>query len=252
MRCAALLSGGKDSVAAVEVAQASGFGVVGAIVLRPAQDDAWMFHTPNLGVAAGVARCLGLDVLEHPARPDPEDEVRDLEAALRAAKARWSLDAVVSGAVASEYQRVRIEAAGHAAGLRTFTPLWHKDPNAYLRPMLAAYDVRLARCAADGVPNAWAGERLDAARLDAMLRHPSRPHPAGEGGEYETLVLDAPHFVERLVVERAHVEATASRATWVVDAWRTEAKPSVRPSGGLEPAAAPPAPAGTMPKHAPL
>ena len=30
--------------------------------------------------------------------------------------------------------------------------------------------------------------------------------PAGEGGEFETLVLDAPHFKKRLAVERMEKE----------------------------------------------
>ena len=225
MRVAALLSGGKDSVAAVEVAQSFGWDVAGAVVLRPAADDAWMFHTPALDVVAGVAECLGLPLLEASVRAGQAEEVTDLEAALAQAKAKWRLDGVVSGALASEYQRVRIDGVGHRLGLKTFAPLWHKDPEAYLHPMLGGgWDIRFSRTAADGVPNAWCGQRLDPAKVDAMLRHKARPHLAGEGGEYETLVLDAPHYRKRLVVEEAAVEATASRATWVVKRWRTEAK----------------------------
>jgi diphthamide synthase (EF-2-diphthine--ammonia ligase) len=52
----------------------------------------------------------------------------------------------------------------------------------------------------------------------------ARPHVAGEGGEYETLVLDAPCYARRLVIESAHVEGSASRATWVVTKWSTAEK----------------------------
>ena len=225
MRVAALLSGGKDSVAAVEVAQGFGWDVVGAVVLRPAADDAWMFHTPALDVVAGVADCLGLPLMEAKVRTGQLEEVEDLEAALRAAQGKWRLDGIVSGALASEYQRTRIEAVGHRLGLKTFTPLWHKDPQSYLRGLCQPpWDIRFSRTAADGVPNAWCGQRLDAAKVDAMRTHRSRPHVAGEGGEFETLVLDAPHYRKRLVVVEADVEATASRATWRVRSWRTEPK----------------------------
>lgn len=228
MRVVALLSGGKDSVAAVEVAQGFAWDVVGALVLRPPQDDAWMFHTPALDVVAGVAECLGLPLLERKVRHGQAEEVADLEDALRAVQAKWSPDGIISGALASEYQRTRIEAVGHRLGLKTFTPLWHKDLKAYLHGVLEDdWDVRFSRTAADGVPNAWCGQRLDAAKAEAMLNHRARPHVAGEGGEYETLVLDAPHYRKRLVVDKARVEATASRATWVVEAWRTEPKPSL-------------------------
>jgi diphthine-ammonia ligase len=225
VRVIALLSGGKDSVAAVEVAQGYGWDVVGALVLRPDKDDAWMFHTPFLDIVQGVAECLGIPLMEGRIRDGEENEVPDLEVAVRAAQAKWKPDGIVSGALASEYQRVRIEAVGHRLGLKTFTPLWHKPPADYLRGLLAGgYDIRFTRTAADGVPNAWCGQRMDVAKVDAMLAHRSRPHVAGEGGEYETLVLDAPHYRQRLVIDEAHVEATASRATWVADGWHVEPK----------------------------
>lgn len=228
MKVVALLSGGKDSVAAIEVAQGHGWDVVGALCLRPAEDDAWMFHTPALDVVAGVAECLGLPLLEAPVRAGAAEEVEDLEAAVARARDRFGADGLVSGALASEYQRTRIDAVGHRLGIRTFAPLWHKDPSLYLRGLLAGgYDIRFSRTAADGVPNAWCGQRMDAAKVDAMERHPARPHVAGEGGEYETLVLDAPHFRRRLVVTQASVQATASRATWVVQAWHTQPKGNV-------------------------
>jgi diphthine-ammonia ligase len=232
LRVLALLSGGKDSVCAVDVARGFGWDVVGALALRPAEDDAWMFHTPNLGAVRGVAECLGLPLEEVPVRAGRDEEVEDLEAALRGAKDRLALDGVVSGALASEYQRTRIDRAGHRLGLRSFAPLWHKEPRGYLDGLLrAGWDVRFSRTAADGVPPAWAGQRLDAAKVAAMAAHRARPHVAGEGGEYETLVLDCPAYSRRLVVDRAHVEASASRATWVVDGWHTEPKRPAAPAG---------------------
>jgi ABC transporter with metal-binding/Fe-S-binding domain ATP-binding protein len=225
MRVLALLSGGKDSVCAIETVRGFGWEVVAALALHPAEDDAWMFHTPNLPVVRGVAQCLGVPLLEAPVRAGAEEEVEDLESAVRQAHAAFQLDGIVSGAIASEYQRTRIEAVAHRLGLKSFTPLWHKDAAHYLRTLLAGgWDVRFSRTAAEGVPNAWAGAPLDAARMEAMRHHPARPHVAGEGGEYETLVLDAPCYRSRLVVDAAETFATASRATWNVQRWHLEPK----------------------------
>ena len=225
MRVLALLSGGKDSVCAIETAQGFGWDVVAALALHPAQDDAWMFHTPNLSVVRGVAQCLGIPLLEAPVREGQAEELEDLEGALGSARDRFALDGIVSGALASEYQRTRLEAIGHRLGLKTFTPLWHKEPTSYLRSLVSGgYELRFSRVAADGFDETWAGAKLDEAavkRIDAMK---SRPHVAGEGGEYETLVLDAPCFQRRLVIDRAHVVAQTNRATWIVDAWHSEAK----------------------------
>lgn len=221
MRCVALLSGGKDSVLATEVARQQGRDVVAALVLRPAEDDAWLFHTPNLDVAAAVGECMGLPVIEAPCSTGPDAEVEDLQAALAAVQRAHGVKGVVSGALASEYQRTRIERVGHALGLRTFTPLWHKDVDAYMQTFLGpGWDVRFARVACDGMDASWAGARLDARAVAFLRGLRSRPHLAGEGGEYETLVLAAPGWQRRIEVDAADVEATASRATWRVRRWR--------------------------------
>src|SRR5687767_12071338 len=176
MRVLALLSGGKDSVCAAETAMNWGWDVVAGLTIVPAEDDAWMFHTPNLPVVPGVAQCLGLPLIEAPARTGQTEEVEDLEAALVAAKKKHRLDGIVSGALASEYQRTRLEAACHRAGLKSFAPLWHIEPASYVSSLIeGGWDIRFSRTAADGVPNAWVGTSLDAAKLAKMSKHASRP-----------------------------------------------------------------------------
>lgn len=226
MKCAALLSGGKDSVAAVEVAQGHGWEVVVGLAMHPAQDDAWMYHTPNLDAVRGVADCLGVPLEEVAARTGADEEVQDLQDALSALQAAHGIDAVVSGALASEYQRTRIDRVGHRLGLKTFAPLWHKDPQTYMAGLLqGGYDIRLSRVACDGMDGTWAGRRMDEATVAAIQALPGRPHVAGEGGEFETLVLDAPHYRKRIVVDAADIEAEGPhRATWVVKQWHTEDK----------------------------
>ncbi len=222
MRVAALLSGGKDSVAAVEVARGHGWDVPVGLRMVPQEDDSYMFHTPNLDVVEGVAACMDMELVTASATPDPVAEVDELGRALASMAAEWRLDGVISGALASEYQRTRIDRICHGLGLHSFAPLWHKDVATYMHHLAAAYDVRFSRVAADGLDESWAGTRLDHGRLERLAT--MRMHAAGEGGEYETLVLDAPHFSQRIVVDEAHVEATASRATWVVDAWHLDLK----------------------------
>jgi diphthamide synthase (EF-2-diphthine--ammonia ligase) len=55
------------------------------------------------------------------------------------------------------------------------------------------------------------------ARLEELGREVREFHIAGEGGEYETLVLDAPFFGSRIEVLESHVERAGSQAVWVVD-----------------------------------
>jgi diphthine-ammonia ligase len=232
MRCVALLSGGKDSVAAIDVARQHGFDVPVALAMQPAADDAWMFHTPNLHVLPAVAEALGMHLVTAPTRGDAEAEVADLESALRRVRDEHGVEAIVSGALASEYQRTRIDRIGHRLGLKTFAPLWHKQPAAHLATVTGPlWDVRVVRAAADGLDARWCGRRLDVAAVGELAALPTRPHIAGEGGEYETLVLDAPGYRSRIVVDEARDEISARRCTWHVLRWHLETKsrPARRP-----------------------
>lgn len=225
MRCIALLSGGKDSVAAVEVARGHGWDVVAGLRMVPVRDDSYMFHTPNLDVVAGIAQCMDMPLVTAAASDDPVQEVAELEQALAQAMEDFQIDAILSGALASDYQRTRIDAIGHRLGFKSFAPLWHKDPDTYVDGLIAGgYDIRFSRVASDGLDASWAGASLDADAAARIRGISSRPHIAGEGGEYETVVLDAPHYTSRIVVDSSDVEATASRATWHIRDWHLESK----------------------------
>ncbi len=216
MRCAALLSGGKDSVLALHVAHERGYDITHAVTMVPEADDSWMFHVPNLHVVPLQAESMEIPLVEVPTSGEAESEVDDLEEAL----AELDVDAVVSGAVASEYQRTRIERVGHRLGLKTFTPLWHKSGEAILGTLIdARYEVRIIAVAADGFREEWLGRRITPATVEHLeiLRKRNGIHIAGEGGEYETLVLDAPLFARRIAVEQATPLWERDHGVWHVE-----------------------------------
>lgn len=197
MKVLALLSGGKDSVAAVHLARTTGWDVVGACTLEVVGADSHMFHRPNARWAPLVAEAMGLDVFTRKTEGEEEKELDDLEALLVEAKEATGADGVVSGALASEYQRTRIERIGDRIGLKTFTPLWHKEAETYMRSLIdGRFHVRFVAVAAEGLGRGWLGRELTP-RAYAHLKHQAaryRLHITGEGGEYETLVTDGPGF----------------------------------------------------------
>lgn len=224
MRVAALVSGGKDSILALHTAQCTGWDVTHVVMVKPRAHDSWMFHVPNTDLGPLVAGALGLPLVAVETAGEKECEVADLEAALR----QLPIDGFVSGALASEYQRTRLEGVGHRLGLKSFTPLWHKDPQAVLDTVGApTWDVRFAAVAAEGLDERWLGRRLDpdASRELAALRARHGVHPAGEGGEFETLVLDAPCYQKRIEVARASVDWRRDGGSWRVDEARLVSKP---------------------------
>lgn len=214
MNVAALVSGGKDGILALHCAQSAGWDVTHLVTVRPRVPDSYMFHAPNTHLGGLIAEAVGAQLVDVETRGEKETEVDDLEGALRG----LDVDGFVSGALASEYQRTRLERIGHRLGLKSFAPLWHKRPEEVLATVSGAgWDVRFAAVAAEGLDERWLGRRLDRAAVrelaDLHARHGI--HVAGEGGEYETLVLDAPCYQKR-------IEPGDARAVWMRDhgAWQ--------------------------------
>lgn len=202
MRVASLVSGGKDSIFASLLAQERGWTVTHFVTVAPKGDNPYLYHRPNVKWVELQARCAGI---EHVMVESEEGEEAELDALRRALKG-LPVDGVTSGALASEYQRVRIERVCHELGLKSFTPLWHHEPAQHVRSLIdAGIRAIVVHVAAQGLEKDWLGRILDREAIDELVRLQKRHglNPAGEGGEYETFVLDAPHFGHRIQIEEA-------------------------------------------------
>lgn len=73
-------------------------------------------------------------------------------------------------------------------------PLWGTAPGAVLDRLLArGYRARITSVDVTRAQRAWLGRVLDAELVRALQSHPGAD-PAGESGEYHTLVEDGPLF----------------------------------------------------------
>jgi diphthine-ammonia ligase len=193
---AALISGGKDSWFAAHLMSELGYTIKCAVVILPRRDDSWMFHVPGVGEVPDMLRERGVDVVVRESCGEKEKELDDLREALEEAKSRGA-EGVVTGAIASNYQRVRIEALAGELGLACYSPLWGADPAEYVRHLAAeGFRFKIVSVAARGLDLSWVGREIGPAEAEELLAlaEKYRFHPAGEGGEYETLVVDAPGF----------------------------------------------------------
>ncbi len=194
--------------------------MVGACCLQVVGEDSHMFHRPNSRYAPMVARAMGLEPFTRETQGEQEKELDDLETLLRQARDETGAEGIVSGALASEYQRLRIERIGHRLGLKTFMPLWHKDPHDYMEWLIAArFHVRFVAVAAEGLGRGWLGRLLTPRAFEALSNQADRFgfHLAGEGGEYETLVVNGPGFRRPLIVDRAASNWTRDSGSWEIE-----------------------------------
>ncbi len=197
MKVVALFSGGKDSAYAVHYTQQQGFDVVCLLSVKSANKESYMYHTLNIERCPEQARAMGLKLYELETEGVKEAEVGDLMVMLEYLKEKEGIEGVVSGALASEYQKTRIERVCYELGIASIAPLWHVGPENYIRAVVdAGFDARIVGVFADGLDKSWVGKKIDEVTLQKLKK--LRIHLAGEGGEYETFVVNGPDFKEKL------------------------------------------------------
>ena len=221
----ALVSGGKDSVYSAYLADSQGLTVDELVTIAPEDPDSFLFHTPNVGLVALIAQASGK---RHRLVPvQGSGEAVETEALRGVLSGRD--DAVIAGAIASAYQWSRLERLTFELGRPLYVPLWGKSAGTVVREEISAgLDIRLVQVAAEPLGPELVGRRLDLPLLEELEHRSAHVRPiqvAGEGGEYETLVVDAPFFASRLELTTEGVEQRGIAARWNVRNARLVPKP---------------------------
>jgi ABC transporter with metal-binding/Fe-S-binding domain ATP-binding protein len=207
LKVASLFSGGKDSAFALWYAQMQGWEIVSLVTIIPESKESWMFHYPAVKWTGLQAEAMGIPRMVIHTKGIKEDELEDLRSGLRMLIKSTGIEGIVSGAVASEYQRTRLDNICEELGLRSFAPLWHKNQQQLVREQIdCGFEIIVTACSALGLTSNWLGRRLNHASLDELMKL-SQKHGlsvAFEGGEAETFVLTAPMFNGTIQVVRSH------------------------------------------------
>ena len=226
MKLGVLFSGGKDSSFACWKAMEKE-EVVCLITVLPANPESYLFHTPNIGLTALQAEAAGLPLVSVESEGVEEAEVADLSRAISRGVDEHGIEGVVTGAIHSVYQATRIQRLCHDLDLWCFNPLWQRDQEEHLEEVIASgFHSLVSGVSAGPFDEAWLGRELDGdafSDLKAIARR-YRINIAGEGGEYETLVLDAPFFRKRIEILSAEREYREHRGIYRVGEARLVAR----------------------------
>ncbi|SIQ91538.1 metal-binding-domain/4Fe-4S-binding-domain containing ABC transporter, ATP-binding protein [Haladaptatus litoreus] len=206
-----LFSGGKDSSWALYRALEDGLNVERLLTVHPA-GDSYMYHVPATTLATLAAESIGIPLVNVDGDFDAENvedageqgdkETETLETALR--DLDLDLAGVTAGAVESEFQTHRIQDLCDRLGIDLFAPLWQEDPRELGDAMIdAEFEITIIQVAAYGLDESWLGRTLNKQALDELeeLNDEYGVHILGEGGEFETLVTDAPHMERPIELE---------------------------------------------------
>ena len=205
MNVAALFSGGKDSTYAVYQAQQQGFTVTHLVSIKSSSAHSWMFHSINIHLVDLLAQCLQIPLISASSQGEKEVELDDLKQLL----APLPVEGVVSGAIASKYQQLRINRICQDLDIQSITPLWMKNQETVLQEQISAgFDIVIVGVYAEGLDASWLGTHITHKVIDELgdMNKKYGINIAGEGGEYETLVVDGPNFHQRLVLDKTEIQ----------------------------------------------
>ena len=218
MKVAVLASAGKDSSYCSWWARMRGWDVKCIVSVGIKSDDSMMFQTQGVAIAALQSAAMNVPWLPLLSDGEEDIEISDLEFALSGNansasnfEEMWpdgwvrpkdlvlhegelDVDALVVGALRSDYQRTRIDRMCERLGIISYSPLWHHDPISHMHALIEhGFEVMFVSVSADGLGEEWLGNILDEKSL-LRLENLSQKHRFnidGEGGEFETVVLSS-------------------------------------------------------------
>lgn len=202
MRVALLATGGKDSVLALYHILHQGYEVAYLATMIPLREDSWMFHYPNIELIDLFADAVNIPLMKAETSGVKEEEVEDLKKLIQT----LDVEGIVSGAIASNYQKERVDKICRQLNLKSIAPLWHRDQLEILREILRLrFEVVITGVYAFGFDEGWLGRRIDASVIEDLLRLNKAYGVSivGEGGEFETLVVDAPFYRKTIRILKA-------------------------------------------------
>lgn len=219
---AALYSGGKDSTLAIHKARDLGKKVELLITMISENDFSYMFHKPNINLSTMQAEALGIRQAIYNTKGEKEKELDDIERSLVENK----VTELITGAVASNYQKDRIEKICDRLGIKAISPIWHIEPLVELHELSENYNVIVTQVAAEGFDKSFLGARLDEKMIEKLVKinQKYKTNMLFEGGEAESFVLDAPLFKKRIVITKSHTTWQGSVGRYVIDEAHLEGK----------------------------
>jgi len=203
MRLGVLFSGGKDSTYSAFLVKKQGHELVCLISVLSENPDSYMFQYVKKEKIEELANKIGLPAIFQKTMGEKEEELKDLEKAIQEAKKKFKIEGIVTGAVASNYQKSRIEKICNKLKLECINPIWGIESEKYWKDLISnEFKIKIVKVAADGLDEFWVGKIINEENLEKLrkLSDKFRFDLRFEGGEAETEVIDCPLFEKKLVL----------------------------------------------------
>lgn len=215
MKFVALISGGKDSIYTICKLVDEGHELVGLLHMRcnDIYTDSYMYQTVGSEIIKYIAECLDKPLYIHNTNcrpvnigleytPTVDDEVEDMYTAVNNIKNELDFTGISSGAILSTYQKNRVENVCARLSLTSLAPLWNRNQEELLKEMIDyGMEAKIIKIASPIFSKNCLNMDLKSIyEYMKGIKSKYELNYCGEGGEYETAVVDCPHFVKKVIL----------------------------------------------------
>jgi diphthine-ammonia ligase len=202
MKVGALYSGGKDSTLALIKASRE-HKIECLISMISENPESYMFHVPNALLTKYQAEAMEIPIIQEFTKGEKEKELADLKKTIEEAKEKFVVEGIVTGAIKSNYQYSRIKRICDELNLELISPLWQTDEIEELKEVLKeGIKAIIVSVSAYPLTRDFLGKEIDELIIKKFIEFRDKFgfNPSGEGGEYETFVIDSPIFKKRISI----------------------------------------------------
>ena len=190
---ALLLSYGKDSSYSLYLAKKNNIKVVCLIVVKSLNEDSYMFQKVGVNLIK-KKDYFNIPIFEVFTKGEKEKEVLDLKNGIRKAKQKFNFECLISGAIRSTYQSLRVQKICYELGLYSFNPLWQIDEKKYLQDLIKKnFVVMIVKVSSYPLTKEFVSKIIDK-KIFLKLIEINKKYGVsivGEGGEFETICLNS-------------------------------------------------------------
>ncbi len=209
MKLALLFSSGKDSTFAGFLAKKYHHELTCLITMKSENPESYMFHTPSIPQTPSQAKAMQIPLIIKKTKGKKEQELKDLEQAIKQAIKEYKIEGIITGAVESIYQSSRIQKICNKLKIECFNPLWQKNQIELLEDLLKnKFKIIITGVAAYPLTKDYIGKQINKSFIKEVkeLNKKYQINPAGEGGEFETFVLNCPLFKHELKIKNLNIQ----------------------------------------------
>jgi len=201
MDVAILYSGGKDSTFAIDFAMQKGWDIKYLLSVKPNRTDCFLFHYATVEHAKALAGILGIKHFQKKCTvADPKKEAQIVKELVE----KNPVDAVVLGGTGLQETQIRsIQEALQPLHVEAFAAHAGFEHDLLVEEMIKkGYKFMITQIASDGLNEEWLGRTLDEDSFEELRKRSMKYgfHVGGEGGYYDTFVVDGPIFNKRIQI----------------------------------------------------